>query len=971
MLQKVQDLQTQDLSKGLNTNPNIFSVQKNQTPNCMNVNINYDGSIEKRLGSNTQNSVSIAGYSASGFNPNSGNTLQNQLISYWQLDEASGTRYDSLGSNNLSQSGNPLYSSGIKNQAVLLNAASSQYLYCAHNTVLNGSGGFTINTWVYLASTSLTSQRAVVSKDALSGSGGIDSNAVLVLHCNGSDGSTNFTDSSLYGKLVTAMSGAVVDGVNYKFATGSYKGDGGGSYLSIPDSDDFYLGSSNFTIDFWTKFDSFPASTNYFSFMSQWNTGQQNFLYLLYNASGTYQLQLYYTIDGTNNLGPVSSTISVTTGSWYHVALVRSGSSVYQFLNGTTAGSLYDIGTANLFNSNRDLVVGALSGATIVYSLSGNLDEIRLSKGIARWTDNFTPPTSEYATGTVSGLEYQLFIDTDNKATFRTSNVGTSWTHEVKANSLGTLSTSTWYNLIAYYNTAGHIGIKGNLSLNTAACAGGIKNGSGGFYLGADASSNYFDGRIDETGFWSRVLTDQNQSDLYNSGNANTYGVSVNAYPWACFDFGASSIRWLTVCAGTGIYSSSNLGVSFVNIATSRTATYQYLERSKNILVATSENYDTPLAWTGSAGTYCTVMNPSAPLCKYSINFNGFLIFLNSNTSKKSFNYIDENLQMTGSGWLNFDIPSSADDEITSAFILRRYLYVSTRYALFRVSYVGGNPDWQYILVKNWGFLPRTVKKIVMANMQPGQGMMYSIGEVAMGLTWDQKIRIFDGSGDQIVSNNIEQDNGQCDFSLSKVSYLGSGPMASFAETDTNANAYRLALVLGQDSQQTTHFVSYDGRALGFYPWDNMGFNCMCMAESANRRFLMAFDRSGRCHMMNSGNLDGNTTPINDLFDTPLLFNKTPSQSSKGHRMDLYFINNTAGSITYLDRIDCSETYKQRRNIAITGSGGKTLKFESIDIPQTYNIYQGRIMSSGATTDPWKLIRYDHFTSPLGIGKND
>lgn len=972
MLKDIQDLSTQDLSKGLNTNPNILSVQKNQTPNCMDITINYDGSIEKRLGSNTQNTVALAGAFPSGFSPDSSNSLKDNIMSYWNLDETSGTRFDTLASNNLLQSGDVLYSSGIKNQAALFNASSSQYLSCAHNAILNGSGGFSVSTWIYLNSTDSTAQRSVVGKIGNLGGGGIDSNTVVMLHCDGSDGSTSFPDSSASAHSVIARGNAQVDADAKKFGTGSALFDGNSSFLVVGNSSsaDFYLSDSNFTIDFQMRKNSLELNQYGMLFSKYDLSTQKAYASGVVNAAGTDTLQFFYSIDGNNFTAANAGVVTLDTSQFYHIAVVRSGTSLYQFFNGVLAGTAHDIGTSNLFNSSRNFTVGTLSDESFG-SFDGWIDEFRLSKGTARWTSDFTPPISAYSTGIKEDLEYELLIDSDNKALLRTSNVGTSWTHEVKANSLGALSTSTWYNLVAYYDTAGNIGILGNLSLNTAACSQGIKNGTGGFYIAANPSGSFFDGRIDETGFWNRALNANDKTNLYNSGSGNTYQEANSPFPWACFDFGASSIRWLTCSAGTGIYASSNLGVTFVEIATDRTATYQYLERSKNILVATSDNYDTPLAWSGSAGTYCTILNASAPLCKYSINFNGYLILLNSNTSKKSFNYIDENLQMTGSGWLNFDMPSSADDEVTAAFVLRRYLYVSTRYALFRVSFVGGNPDWQYIQVKNWGFIPRTVKKVVLANMQPGQGMMYSIGEVAMGLTWDRKIRIFDGSGDQIVSNNIEQDNNLCDFSISKISYFGSGPIVSFAEVDANRNVYRLNVVIGENSQQTTHIISYDGRALGFYPWSNMGFNCMCMAESANRRFLMAFDRSGKVHMMDSGNLDGNTKPINDIFDSPILFNKTPSQSTKGHRTDLYFTNNTAGNLMYLERIDGSDTFKQRRTINISGSGGKIIKHESIDMPQTYNMYQFRIMSSCLTMSPWRLMRYDHFTQGLGIGKND
>ena len=66
------------------------------------------------------------------------------------------------------------------------------------------------------------------------------------------------------------------------------------------------------------------------------------------------------------------------------------------------------------------------------------------------------------------------------------------------------------------------------------------------------------------------------------------------------------------MAAGSGLYTSSNLGLTFVNIATDRTAGYQYLDRSKNVLIATSDAYDNNLYWAGSAGTFAASLNSNS-----------------------------------------------------------------------------------------------------------------------------------------------------------------------------------------------------------------------------------------------------------------------------------------------------------------------------------------------------------------------
>lgn len=697
--------------------------------------------------------------------------------------------------------------------------------------------------------------------------------------------------------------------------------------------------------------------------------------------NGNQQLEMIWSGATRNS---ASTSLVLTADTWVHYSAIYDQAAAKLSINGVQITS--DACSTNNADAAENLYLGTKNdGSTTPWD--GRMDEFVIAQRYFRpeeikavyikGLNGKEVTSSEVSTGGVGGFEYSLYVGTDNLVTFDVSSSGTAVNGSVSASSFGAVTTATWYNAICFYDSAAaQIGIVVNESYPVIkSYTAGVLAGSALLTLGVENTAHYMDGRIDEVGFWTKRIGSDGIAILYNKGSGNTYGSTVDTTPWASFDFGASGTRWLTCAAGTGIYASSNLGLTWVNIATSRSATYQYLDRSKNVLIATSDAYDAPLYWAGSGSTYMAQVGTSAnlpPYCKYSINFQGFLILLNSNTRKRSFNYIDENFQLSSTAWLNFDLPSSADDEITACFILRRYLYVSTKYKIYRVSYVGGNPDWQYVEVKSWGFIPRTVKKIVISNQpQGGQQASYSIGEVVVGLTWDRKIRIFDGSGDQILSNNVEKDNGICDFALDKISYVGSGPVISFAELDPIPNVYKLCVAIGQDSQQTTHLLNYDGRCQALYPYSNMPFNTMCVAESGNRQYLMAFDRQGYCHMMDSGNLDGGTTPVNEVFESPLMFDKTPSQVSKGHKTDLFFTNQTCGTLYYEERTDFGDEFKLRRKFAVGGSTHKLVHFESVDAPSAYNTYQFRLSSSGSTTTPWRLQRYDHFTKGLGIGRNE
>lgn len=933
MLKNVADITSEGKQTGLNTQANILGIDKSQSPDMMDVIVNFDGSLEKRLGTNTQNAVIIANSAAAGFSPTG--SITSNLIAYWKLDEASGNRFDSIGGHILQDGNGVLQSGGIKNQAASFVASDSQYLLHQNtSTLATGDVDFSMSTWVYRNSTSLTLEQTIISKRDLSQ--GTDLN--LLLHYDGS-----FTDSSISPKTVTPNGQAAIDNSIFKFGTGSAKFDGSGDFLNIssvwnPGAGDFYFGT-------WVRWSSVSGTQNIISFD---NT------------------RFAVGLTGTNNvfvfiLGLIYQfAFSPSVDTWYYLEFSRSGSSIRAFIDGA------QIGTTQSDSQDINAITTIHIGDNTLGSgeFSGWLDDTVFITGRSVVTANHASPTAPFLNPSIaSQFEYFLYINTDNLATFEVSSSGSAQNGRVSASSFGALGTGTWYNIVAWHDTGNFIGVSVNLAFNSAAYALGLKEGSAPFALGAisNGASRFFDGRIDETSFYKKVLTASDRVLIYNTGNANTFSAAFDNKPWASFDFGANTVRWLTVAAGTGVYASSNLGLSWVMIASDRTATYQYFERSKNVLVATSDFYDTPLAWPGSANTFMVRLNSNAPLAKYSVNFQGFLILLNTQARRRGFFYQDENTQLTGTWASSFDIPSSQDDEITATFILRRYLYVSTRYYLYRLSYVGGNPDFSYTKIKDWGYVSRTVKEIYVEG----------VGQVVMGLCWDGKMRLFDGSDDQIASDPVEQDNGLCEFALDNLSYTGSGPIVSFSEVDYNQNVYKLCVAIGADSMQTTHMLNYDGRGKSFYPYARQHYNTMTRAESAGKIFVMAFDRSGYCHMLDSGNLDGNTSPVNEHYDSAYIFEKSPAQNQKGHQTHLFFGNRTSGTLHCLDRVNFDNDYKLRETFIISGSDRKSQIHKVIDVPESYNVYQWRLTSSAGTTDPWLLQRYDHFLSGKGIGKED
>ena len=616
------------------------------------------------------------------------------------------------------------------------------------------------------------------------------------------------------------------------------------------------------------------------------------------------------------------------------------------------SNALYKVSNASLQTGNIDFSVG---GWVYFNSITGT--QISQSK-------------RGDATG---NYEWHMGI-AGSQAFFGVSSNGTAFT-TIFATSFGNLNTATWYNIIGWHSNGTHIGISVNLVAQSSAYTGGVLAGNAPIVIGATDTGNnadmlWLEGRVDELGFWKNALTPTDRANLYAGGSGNTFTSAADSNSWYSFDFGAGQSRWYTVAAGTGILASSNLGTTFVAIATSRTASYQYMDRSKNVLIATSDAYDPTLYWAGSAGTFAIALAVnSAPKAKFSVNYQGFLVLLNSMDSNgvisnRRFSYADENLQLTDIWNNGFDLPSSSDDEVTGPFILNKFLYVSTKYKIFRLNYTGGNPDWQYIQVKNFGYVPRTVKVFTLKQ-----------GQVAVGLDWTRRLRAFDGYDDQIISDNVENNNDYCEFAMQNISLAGSGLLVSNAEFDPNTQEYRLNVAIGAQTTQTTHALVLNARTLSIYPYSNQPFNTMCVAESAGKQFLMAVDRSGFCHIQNSGNLDV-ATPINEIYDSPLLFNKSPSEVSKNKQISFFFGHDSCGTIYYQERFDFSRVFsgmKPLRNhlgeAELLGTESSLILSRTVDLPSVQNIYQYRVTSSAGTANPWKIIHFDLLNSSLGYGR--
>lgn len=201
------------------------------------------------------------------------------------------------------------------------------------------------------------------------------STALLVQGTN-----AGIADAAAGNSLITAGN-AQISTTQSKYGGASMYFDGSGDYLTVPALPWTALGGTTFTIEAWV----YITSTT------------EPYQHVFRNAVSTPIMYIDYS-GGSNGVlsSQVSTTIAtksgVTPNAWHHVAIVRNGTSVTAFVDGV-AGTpqTIDPGSTTAITS----YVGWDGGTTPARYLSGYIDDLRITRGVARYTANFTPPTSQ------------------------------------------------------------------------------------------------------------------------------------------------------------------------------------------------------------------------------------------------------------------------------------------------------------------------------------------------------------------------------------------------------------------------------------------------------------------------------------------------------------------------------------------------------------------------------------------------
>jgi hypothetical protein len=217
------------------------------------------------------------------------------------------------------------------------------------------------------------------------------SNVSLLLKMDGANGSTSFTDNSSNNVSLTPGGSAAISTTQSKFGGSSFFTGVSTQARLMATSGTNFAFPADFTIECWVYFT--QNNVGYQAIMGAYTTGDQTAWVLLIETNNTYA---FYGTAGSGWGLTLRTSVVPTLNTWQHIAVSRSGGYIYLYVNGVNSGGgLNSISLA----SGTNLEIGNYAMLPIGRrAFSGYLDEVRITKGIARYTAAFTPPTEPFPT---------------------------------------------------------------------------------------------------------------------------------------------------------------------------------------------------------------------------------------------------------------------------------------------------------------------------------------------------------------------------------------------------------------------------------------------------------------------------------------------------------------------------------------------------------------------------------------------
>ena len=220
-------------------------------------------------------------------------------------------------------------------------------------------------------------------------------NVKLLMPFNGSNGATSASDLSNKNNTSSFSADAQISTAQSKFGGSSLAFDGTGDKITIGDSYwNDAISTGDFTIEYWLRLNVQSTSqrtiTNYSGSTNGWGMyySSSNYLDFFWRHSSSW----YY----LNNEGGGTKS-AIPNDTWTHVAVTRSDNTWRLFLNGTAENTRTGLAHTIVTSSQNQLTLGCRPDTSTQF-LNGYIDDLRITVGEARYTSNFTAPTTAHLT---------------------------------------------------------------------------------------------------------------------------------------------------------------------------------------------------------------------------------------------------------------------------------------------------------------------------------------------------------------------------------------------------------------------------------------------------------------------------------------------------------------------------------------------------------------------------------------------
>ena len=223
-------------------------------------------------------------------------------------------------------------------------------------------------------------------------------NVVLLCHFDGANGENTHPDSSSFHRTVTGTTGYVLTTSEFKFGNASLQCPNSTGSAGTPDNAAWDFGAGEFTVELWVRRTSTGTDALIGQFSNPANVG-----WSIRSDTTTNSLQFLYSTDGTT-FSTVSATYTLPLNTWVHVAADRDALNVLRlYADGVVIASA--TAAVTFWNTTVLLMIGSDSTAR---PFGGQIDEVRITKGVARYAGAFTPPTAAFpdflGAGTITGV---------------------------------------------------------------------------------------------------------------------------------------------------------------------------------------------------------------------------------------------------------------------------------------------------------------------------------------------------------------------------------------------------------------------------------------------------------------------------------------------------------------------------------------------------------------------------------------